>query len=90
LRYEDQNLVNAGEREALENREDVMRMREQALQDLVEADPSNWLALNMLAHFQVKHDRLKEAKATFEQIGTHWVSTVWNKASFDKAKEKAI
>jgi Tetratricopeptide repeat len=89
LRYEAENGVNAKEAEAFEARPDVVRLRGQALRDLVDADPANWAALNQLARFQVEQGRMAEARATFAQIGTHWVRHVWDKAAFERARTKA-
>jgi hypothetical protein len=90
LDFETKNLVNASEVEAYESRGDVIDLRGKALQELVKADPNNWAAWNQLAKFQVKQGRMKDAKTSFGQIGTHWVPYFWDKTSFEKSRTKAL
>jgi hypothetical protein len=88
LRDEEANLVTGTERAAFERRADVARLRGRALQDLVRADPANWAAWNRLAQFQGKQGQVKDAKVSFERIGTHWVASVWDKATFENARKR--
>jgi hypothetical protein len=52
-------------------------------------DPANWAAWNKLAQFQLKQGRPKDAGASFDRIGTHWVPFVWDKSAFEKARAQA-
>ena len=90
LDYETKSLVNPSVMEAYGNRGDIVDLRSKALHELVKADPTNWAAWNQLAKFEVKQGRLKDAKTSFEQIGTHWVPFFWDKPSFEMARRKAF
>jgi tetratricopeptide (TPR) repeat protein len=90
LDYETRNLVSASEVEAYEGRGDVVALQGKALLELVKADSNNWAAWNQLAKFQVRQGRMKDARTSFEQIGTHWVPYFWDKASFEKSRTKAL
>jgi hypothetical protein len=78
--------VTPADREALENRPDVVRLTGETLKELVEMDPVNWAVWNQLAQFDIKQSRFSDAQKCFEVIGDHRVDIVWSSADFYKAK----
>ncbi len=82
--------VTHADADAFESQPDVVKLKGQALQDLLEADRSNWTAWNQLAKFNLQNKRLLEAKNCFETIGDHWMGSVWGEVEFKRAKRIAF
>lgn len=82
--------VNDEELEKLENRGDVIELRHQALQALLEMEPLNWEAMNRLAKSNYRLGRFTEAKSVFGRIGENWTSSVWEKEEFEKARAACL
>lgn len=78
------------EANAINNRPENFKLREDAMRALVKADPNHWTAWNQLASFYLQHNRLAEAKECFEAIGDHRIEFIWNQIEFNKGKRKAL